>query len=92
METLTLNDGTVITNAISIRAVVGLWIHLNGYTMQEAFSLFSDPSKTERITTDKTEPDRPDEPIIYEGYTDLFSIRIDDEGEIVVGLKEASDA
>ena len=89
---LTLNDGTVIQNADTILAVVGLWIHISsGFTLSEAFSLFSDPEKTRRIVTDKVEPHKPDDPITYEGYTNLFSIRAEDDGDIVVGLKEVAD-
>lgn len=94
METLKLNDGTVIQNAETIQAVVGLWIHIrSGLTIQSAFSLFTDPEKTSRITTDKAEPYKPDDPIVYDGYTNLFSIRQEDDGGIVIGLKGvAADA
>lgn len=89
METLTMNDGTVIKNADTFRAVVGLWVHIrSGFSINDAFVLFSDPAKTSRIVTDKVEPYKPDEPITYEGFTNLFSIRQDDDGEIVIGLKE----
>ena len=88
MEILTLNDGTVIRNADTILAVVGLWIHIrSGLTLFEAFSIFSDTGKTSRIVSNKVEPHKPDDPITYEGYTNLFSIKAEDDGTIVVGLK-----
>ena len=88
METITLNDGTVITNAVTILAYVGLWVHLlSGYTLEDAYRLFSDPENTARIVTDKFEPSKPDEQITYEGYTGLFCIREEDDGQIVIGLR-----
>lgn len=87
METLTMNDGTVILNAETMTAVVGLWIHIfSGMNLPEAFSLFSDQSKTTRIESDKTEPHRPDERTVYEGYTSLFMMKQEENGEIVIGL------
>ena len=89
METLTLNDGTVVENAITIKAYIGLWIHLmTGYSFSEAYSMFSDPEKTIKIVSDKTEPHTPTQPTVYDGFTDLFSIRREDDGEIVIGLQE----
>ena len=87
METITLNDGTVVNNAVTIGAIPGLWIHIqNGLTLAEAFSLFSDPEKTAVITSDKSEPNRPREGTVYEGYTDLFMLKREDDGTIVIGL------
>lgn len=89
METLTLNDGTVVENAITIKAYIGLWVHLmGGYSFSEAYNMFSDPEKTIKIVSDKTEPHTPTQPTVYDGFTDLFSIRREDDGEIVIGLRE----
>ena len=89
METLILNDGTTISNVETMTAVVGLWIHIfRGMNLSEAFVLFSDQSKTSRIVSDKTEPHRPDDNTVYEGYTKLFMIKQEDDGEIVIGLHE----
>ena len=87
METITLNDGTVINDAVTIGAIPGLWVHIqNGLTLAEAFTLFSDPEKTSVITSDKSEPNKPNEGTVYEGYTDLFMLKREDDGMIVVGL------
>ena len=87
METITLNDGTTVSNVETMTAVVGLWIHIfSGMELAEAFSLFSDQEKTIRIESDKTEPHRPDEKTVYEGYTALFMMKQEEDGEIVIGL------
>ena len=81
METITLADGTVIRNAQTIGAVVGLWVHVyQGLTLNEAFSLFSDPAKTAT----------PEAPTVFEGYTDLFMIKREDTGMIMIGLHKAT--
>ena len=88
METLTLNDGTIVRNALTFNAVVGLWIHIKGIDFVEAFKLFSDANKTVKITTDIVLPHKPDEPIVYEGFTVLSSISREDEtGDIIIKLK-----
>lgn len=87
MEMITLNDGTTVANVETMTAVVGLWIHVFGtIDLAEAFNLFADPSKTVRIVSDKTEPHRPDGNTVYEGYTKLFMLKSEDDGEIVIGL------
>ena len=87
METITLNDGTVINDAVTIGAVPGLWIHIpNGFTIAKAYKLFSVKNKTSVITSDKSEPSRPREGTVYEGYTDLFMLKREDDGTIVIGL------
>ena len=87
METITLNDGTVLTDATTIGALPGLWVHIQkGLTFAEAFALFSDPKKTAVITSDKSEPNRPGEGTVYEGYTDLYMLKREDDGMIVIGL------
>lgn len=89
MEMITLNDGTTVSNVETMTAVVGLWIHVfGGMDLAEAFSLFSDQSKTARIVSDKTEPHKPDENTVYEGYTNLFMLKQEEDGEIVIGLHE----
>lgn len=87
METITLNDGTVLYNAITIGALPGLWVHIQkGLTLAEAFDLFSDPEITAVITSDKSEPNRPGEGTVYEGYTDLYMLKREDDGTVVIGL------
>lgn len=92
METLTLNDGTVIKNALTFEAVVGLWIHIKDIDFLEAVRLFSDANKTQKITTDIVLPHKPDEPIVYEGFTVLVSVaKQDDTGEIIIRLKRGEE-
>ena len=92
MEQLILNDGTVVNDAITIGAIPGLWIHIQkGYTLSEAFTLFSDPEITAVITSDKSEPHKPGEKTVYEGYTDLFMLKREDDGMIIVGLHKEGD-
>lgn len=87
METITLNDGTILHDAITIGAIPGLWVHITkGLTLAEAFELFSDPQLTAVITSDKSEPNRPGEGTVYEGYTDLYMLKREDDGTIVIGL------
>ena len=38
------------------------------------------------ITSDKSEPNKPNEGTVYEGYTDLYMLKREDDGMIVVGL------
>jgi hypothetical protein len=87
METLTLNDGTVVHDAVTIGALPGLWVHITkGYTLPEAYTLFSNPEITAVITSDKSDPRKPDEGTVYEGYTDLYMLKREDDGTIVIGL------
>lgn len=87
METITLNDGTVLHDAITIGAIPGLWVHIQkGLSLAEAFTLFSATELTAVITSDKSEPNRPGKGTVYEGYTDLFMLKREDDGTIVIGL------
>ena len=92
METLTLNDGTIVRNALTFDAVVGLWIHVSsGMSLSEAFTVFSDPDKTKKIVTDITLPHRPNEPITYTGYTNLVMVKKEeDSGEIIIQLQKGA--
>ena len=87
-ETLVLNDGTIIQNAETVQSVVvGLWIHINnGMTFDQVYNLFSDPDKTEVITSDKTTPMRPNGNTVYEGFSDLYMIKRENDGKIIIGL------
>ena len=92
METITLNDGTVISNVDSIEAIVGLWLHIHsGVNFSGAYQLFSDPMRTAVITSDRTTPAKPDDNTVYEGYTDLYMLKREDNGVIVVGLHKVNE-
>lgn len=86
-QMLILNDGTILDPAHAILAGNVLYIYLDGtVTLEAAFALLIDPDKTARITSQEfgvvTE---------YEGYTDLFCIRREDNGQVNAGLKKAVD-
>ena len=82
METITLNDGTELSPAHAFVASGILWVYLdNGISLSDAFELLNDPSKTEviKVGTD----------IVFEGYTDLFCIRREENGQVNAGLRKA---
>jgi hypothetical protein len=84
METLTLNDGTVFDPAHAIEVNGILYVYLdNGITLAEAFELLADPEKTSVITGNAY-----GNITTYEGYTDLFCIRREDDGQVNAGLKK----
>ena len=69
METLTLNDGTVVDGHI-LESGDGqtIFVYLDGKTVIEGVMLFSDPSKTSEITAINHGDEH-----IYSGYTELWS-------------------
>ena len=84
-QKLTLNDGTVLENAHAIVAVNVLWVYIDtGSTLAEAFELLNNPEKTENIRADEFGTET-----MYSGYTDLFSIQREENGQINAGLKKA---
>lgn len=84
-QKLTLNDGTVLENAHAIVAVNVLWVYIDiGITMTEAFELLNDPEKTAIIRADDFGAES-----VYSGYTDLYCIKREENGQINAGLKKA---
>ena len=69
METLTLNDGTVVTGHI-LASGDGerIYVYLDGMTVVHGVALFGDPTKTSRIVAMNHGTET-----VYEGYTDLYS-------------------
>ena len=50
METLTLNDGTVLENSYAVETMNNLFLYIrNGMTMMQVFMLMFDQSKIELI-------------------------------------------
>lgn len=89
-ETLRLMDGTEIRNAQTVGSLQGLWIHIrDGLTFSEAYGMFSDPEKTGRIESSRTDPATPEAPTVFEGYTDLYMLKREDNGMMIIGLHEA---
>ena len=82
-QLLILNDGTRLFPAHAIVAGGVLWVYLDGgLTLAEAFEVLNDQEKTCRITADEYGT-----VTVYEGYTDLFCIRKEDNGQVNAGLK-----
>jgi len=84
MQKLTLNDGTVLENSHVILNGSTLWFYLTGITFTETFNVMNDASRTETITADSF-----GDVTAYEGFTDLFCLRREDDGMITGGLKHA---
>lgn len=76
-----LNDGTTIENGQAGCSEGFLWLWFAGYTMQQAASLFFDPTKTERIVYQYGE--MADE---YTGYTTCRSLMVDNDGMVSVSM------
>lgn len=77
METLTLNDGTVLENSNAILSDY-LFLYFHGYGIQEIFNLLIDPEKSEKIIYTRING----EEVTFEGYTKLISVR--DEGNDLI--------
>lgn len=82
METLILNDGTVIENAHCIQVSDRLFVYvLEGMNLRRGFELFSDP---ERVSVIKS--NRYGEEAVFNGFTELQSLSYD--GQLVIGLRK----
>lgn len=68
METLTLNDGTVV-NGHCILSSGKLFVYLDGMDIMDGFLMFSDPDKTAVITEMNHGHEN-----IYEGYTQVDAV------------------
>ena len=84
METITLNDGTVLENSHVVLGRNILWFYLNGISFNDAFTLMSDPDNTVEIVAEQYGVET-----TYTGYTDLFSLTREDDGMITGGLNHA---
>lgn len=81
---LILNDGTRLLEAHAILSGGTLWVYLDGgLTLTQAFNLLSDQEKTRHITANEFG-------VISEfnGFTDLFCIRREDNGQVNAGLNK----
>ena len=84
MQTLTLNDGTLLENSDAIETDVGLFLYISaGLTLLEVATLLSDPEKTKKIVytsgTDKT---------TFRSYKKLTSVRDEGTGRISATLRK----
>lgn len=76
---LILNDGTVIEDGNAGYSDGFLWLWFAGYTLQQAATMFFDPTKTAKIVYQYGEMQ--DE---YTGYTVCRSLMTDADGRISV--------
>ena len=67
METLTLNDGTVV-DGHCIEDDRNLFVYLDGMTVVQGVMLFSDPENTNRIVAMNHGTET-----VYEGYTEIYA-------------------
>jgi len=67
METLTLNDGTVV-NGHCMEDDRNLFVYLDGMSVLQGVMLFGDPDKSSHIVEMNHGVEH-----IYDGYTELFS-------------------
>ena len=85
METLTLNDGTILENSNAHRDGDRLYVYIqNGSTLAEVFGLLNDPEKTERII--RKAPETEDQQ--FNGYKKLITVTDQENGFITGVLKK----
>ena len=81
-ETLTLNDGTVLTGHL-LETETRLFVYVWEKTLAEAFELLNDPEKTKKIVAD-----RYGETKTVKGYKHLVSISEETGGMVSASLKK----
>ena len=84
METLTLNDQTVLENSSAIEDENTLFVYTgNGYDMKFVFDLLYDPEKISTITAA-----RPGDERVYTGYSRLVAVTDEGRGRVSAVLKK----
>ena len=84
METLTLNDGTVLLNSSVYQDELRLYVYVrNNSNMQEVFNLLIVPEKTVRIITNADNVEK-----AFNGFTKLVTITDEGNGTITAVLKK----
>ena len=70
METLTLNDGTVLNGTI-MEGGSGqeIYVYLQGMSLSEGFMIMNNPNRTKHIIADNRGTQH-----VYDGFTVIFSI------------------
>lgn len=72
--TITLADGTVLNGSAAASQRTELWVWTDdSVSMQDAFMLFSDPSKTKKIRADYSKYEYEE----FEGFTKMIGIQLD---------------
>lgn len=84
METLTLNDGTVLLNSNVYPDELRLYVYVrNNSNMQEVFNLLIDPEKTVSIIMNADNVEK-----AFNGFTKLVTITDEGNGTITAVLKK----
>ena len=83
METIRLNNGRTISGHVQ-RVGAVLWFYLDGLTFGEAYQAMSEPEDTRKITASVYGTET-----AYEGFTELFCLRLEDSGQVTGGLRHA---
>lgn len=84
METLELNDGTVLENSNAHMDADRLYVYIrDGSTLEEVFNLLIDPEKTERIIRRAPELET-----VFDGYETLIAVKDEEIGMITAILKK----
>lgn len=83
MQTLTLNDGTVLSDSYAAESLDALFLYIkNGLTLPQVFWLVSIPEKVDVITYTAG-----DTVVEYTGYTVIQGITSEHDGMISVVLR-----
>lgn len=84
METLTLNDQTVLENSSAIEDENTLFVYTrNGYDMKFVFDLLYDSEKISTITAVSPGDER-----VYAGYSRLVAVTDEGHGRVSAVLKK----
>ena len=88
METLELNDGTVLENSNAHRDGERLYVYIqNGSSLREVFDLLIEPEKTAKIIKRAPEIET-----VFEGFTKLTNVTDNENGFITAVLKKQSES
>ena len=86
METLTLNDGTILENSHVLESNGNLFVYVNGeLTIKDVFDLMYDPEKTKKIVFEISGSKAG----TYRGYKKLIAVRDEGNGLVTAVLGKA---
>lgn len=86
METLTLNDGTILENSHVLESNGNLFVYVNGeLTIKDVFDLMYDPEKTKKIVFEISGS----KVGTYKGYKKLIAVRDEGDGLVTAVLGKA---
>ena len=83
METITLNDGTVIENAYVVKLDESMIVvYCTGVSLEDMTRLFGNPAKTEWMESDQYGDKQ-----IWRGFTELYAVQEHLSGQRSAGLR-----